>query len=80
MIIRSSEDKGNTQWPWNLDMDSSAFVWSWQQDCFMLSLLQQATEYCAFSSMQRSSLVCARVLAESKLIPLTKKQREMLEF
>lgn len=79
MFIYSSEDKENTEWPWNLDTDCSALVWSWQWDCFTLAFLPQAIEYCAFSSMQ-SSLVCARVLAERKLIPLTKKQREMLEF
>lgn len=80
MIICSSEDIENTEWPWNLDIDVSAFVWSWQQDGYRLSLLWQAIEYCAFSSMQSSSLVFARILPETKLIPLTKKQREMLEF
>lgn len=79
MIICRSEDKENTEWPWNLDTDCSALVWSWQQDYFMLSLLPQAIECSAFSSMQ-SSLACPRVLAETKLIPHTKKQGEMLEF
>lgn len=80
MIIYSSEDKQNTEWPWNLDTDCSALVWSWQQDCFTLSWLPQAIAYCAFSSTQRSSLVWSRVLAERKMIPFTKKQRETLEF
>lgn len=47
---------------------------------FHAFLATTETEYCAFSSMQRNSLVYARVLAERKLIPLRKKQGETLEF
>lgn len=80
MIIHSSEDKENVEWPWNLDTNCSAFVGSWQLDCYTLALLREAIENCTFSSKQKLFTIYARALVEMKLIPLTKKKVGILTY